>query len=58
MEGEMLFDKLFDEANAALMPHQGHKIVIAKYGNDTAPISEISIECERCGEVLVTFPNE
>lgn len=49
----MTLDNMFSIAQERLLPHQGHAIVIANYGNEN-----IAIECETCYEVLVDFTNE
>ena len=36
-----------------LLPHYGHKIVCVIYGDEDDP-SDVCIECEDCGEVLVS----
>lgn len=45
----LLYDKL--------LPHIGHSIVLACYG-DTEDPDNISIECEDCNEVLISVDKE
>ena len=55
----MILENLYQQAKDQVLPHSGddHKIVVAWYSKDSN-IAEISIECETCHEVLVTFPVE
>lgn len=52
MRGHMLLSNMYDEATSKLLPHSGHSVVVMAYSH------EVSVECDDCGQVLLTFPAE
>ena len=43
------------EAYTDLRRHIGHSVVCVCYGRDGADPHNVALECEDCGEVLVSF---
>lgn len=40
------------------LEHYGHDIEVARYGNARVGVVNVSIECVRCGEVIVDADTE